>query len=566
MDDFEKTLKLGFIDEALQLIEEFETLLLDLEQDASSKETIDGVFRLIHNIKGSSKAVGFDNLGAFCHELETYMLDIKNGTKKTTKATINKLLLSKDIMTKTLMSYKSNLDAVIDLSSEISMFQHKDEEIVDKNEASTKGAEAIASSSVDANADLPVEESTEVIDIKNFQNKKRLHAVVGADESVRVNLKRVDHLINSVGELVVLQAVLREQVLSHSSIHSKLGRVSEDIGKIIKEVQDLSMSLRMVPAKTLIQKLQRICRDTASGLGKDVKFTIHGEDTEIDKTILELISDPLVHLVRNAVDHGIETPPEREEQGKSPQAELLLSISYEGGKLLISVKDNGRGLNRERILQKAKEKGLLKEGVELSTQQIQELIFAPGFSTKQQVTEVSGRGVGMDVVRTSVENLGGQIEISSEAGMGTEFVVRLPLTLAIIDGMVVRVSGQQFVLPLAQVAETFKVESGQIKEGQSHGLFCLRGKDFPVFDAKQMLHHSKNESQQGNIGILSHAGSFSFVVLVDDIVGQQQIVIKQMGYELSHLRGYVGSAILGDGKPALIMDLAELIEQERLGA
>lgn len=548
MDDFEKTLKLGFIDEALQLIEEFETLLLDLEKDTSSKETIDGVFRLIHNIKGSSKAVGFDNLGAFCHELETYMLDIKNGSKKTTKATINKLLLSKDIMTKTLMSYKSNLDVVIDLSSEISMFEKVDEDVVDTP------------------SEVPTEEPSEVIDIKNFQNKKRLHTVVGADESVRVNLKRVDHLINSVGELVVLQAVLREQVLSHSSIHSKLGRVSEDIGKIIKEVQDLSMSLRMVPAKTLIQKLQRICRDTASGLAKDVKFTIHGEDTEIDKTILELISDPLVHLVRNAVDHGIETPQEREKQGKSPQAELLLSISYEGGKLLISVKDNGCGLNRERILQKAKEKGLIKEGAELSAQQIQELIFAPGFSTKQQVTEVSGRGVGMDVVRTSVENLGGQIEISSEQGIGTEFIVRLPLTLAIIDGMVVRVSGQQFVLPLAQVAETFKVETDQIKEGQSHGLFCLRGKDFPVFDVKQILHRSKGESRQGNIGILSHAGSFSFVVLVDDIIGQQQIVIKQMGYELSHLRGYVGSAILGDGKPALIMDLAELIDQERLGA
>lgn len=549
MDEFEKTLKLGFIDEALQLIEEFETLLLELEQEPEKQQTIDGIFRLVHNIKGSSKAVGFESLGIFCHELETYMLDIKNGVKKVTKNVIDKLLFSKDVMTSTLYNHKSDLNKPVDLTEEVKMLKLED------------GSSAITSSSSETTT---VSENTDEAQIVNdgpvqFNAKKKVQITSNGDESVRVNLKRVDNIINAVGELVVLQSVLREQV-GQTGVGTKASRVTDDLGKIIKEVQDLSMSLRMVPAKTLVQKLQRICRDTSAGLDKDVRFVIQGEETEIDKTILDMISDPLVHLVRNAVDHGFETKDERSQTDKVQQCELILSISYEGGKLLIRVKDDGKGLDRERIQNKAVEKGIIKAGVTLSDQQIHELIFAPGFSTKQAVTEVSGRGVGMDVVKTSVEALGGQIEIKSQFKKGTEFIIQLPLTLAIIDGMVVRIGTSQYVMPLAQVSETFKVDASYVEKA-SGDLYCLRGKDFPMFNLSRML-NPKSGKFEGGIGILSHSGKFSFVALVEDIVGQQQIVIKQVGAELSDLRGYIGSAVLGDGKPALILDLAELVQKE----
>lgn len=551
MDEFEKTLKLGFIDEALQLIEEFETLLLELEQEPEKQQTIDGIFRLVHNIKGSSKAVGFESLGVFCHELETYMLDIKNGIKKVTKPVIDKLLFSKDVMTSTLYNHKSDLDKPVDLTEEVKMLKLDDGSAV----MSPVASEESSGEQTEVDLSVPTPEAP-----PQLNAKKKVQIVSNGDESVRVNLKRVDNLINAVGELVVLQSVLREQV-GQASTSTKATRVTDDLGKIIKEVQDLSMSLRMVPAKTLVQKLQRICRDTSAGLDKDVRFVIQGEETEIDKTILDMISDPLVHLVRNAIDHGFETKEERSQTEKNQQCELVLAISYEGGKLLIRVKDDGKGLDRERIQNKAIEKGIIKPGVVLSDQQIHELIFAPGFSTKQAVTEVSGRGVGMDVVKTSVEALGGQIEIKSQFKKGTEFSIQLPLTLAIIDGMVVRIGTSQYVMPLAQVSETFKVDASYVEKA-SGDLYCLRGKDFPMFNLSRML-NPKSGKFEGGIGILSHSGKFSFVALVEDIVGQQQIVIKQVGAELSDLRGYIGSAVLGDGKPALILDLAELVQKEQ---
>ncbi|MGZ3692380.1 MAG: chemotaxis protein CheA [Pseudobdellovibrio sp.] len=547
MDEFEKTLKLGFIEEALQLIGDFENLLLDLEKAPQNRETIDGVFRLVHNIKGSSKAVGFEGLGVFCHELETYMLEIKNGTKLVSKTVIDKLLFSKDVITTTLFNQKSDLDKTIDLAIQVA--QLKADEVAGVPHEEVRQPEESPSASVE-----PSGEPASAI------SKRKTGLTTSSDESIRVNLKRVDHLINAVGELVVLQAVLREQVMPAGTT-SKAYRVSEDLGKIIKEVQDLSMSLRMVPAKTLVQKLQRICRDTSTSLDKEVRFDIYGEDTEIDKTILDMISDPLVHLVRNAIDHGFETKEERARTAKASACELQLRISYEGGKLLIRIKDDGKGLDRDRITQKALEKGIIKPGATLSEQQINELIFAPGFSTKQNVTDVSGRGVGMDVVKTSVEALGGQIDIKTEPQKGTEFSIQLPLTLAIIDGMVVKIGSGQYVMPLAQVSETFRVEPHQL-DRTSGDLFCLRGKDFPVFNLTKIL-NPKSEKFNGGIGILSHSGRFSFVALVEDIVGQQQIVIKQMGPELSNLRGYVGSAVLGDGKPALILDLTELVEKEK---
>ncbi|MGE0634319.1 MAG: chemotaxis protein CheA, partial [Pseudobdellovibrionaceae bacterium] len=370
----------------------------------------------------------------------------------------------------------------------------------------------------------------------------------------------VDKLINAVGELVVLDSVVRQQNKMKAEL--EVHKTMEQMGKIIREVQDLSMSLRMVPVKPLIQKLQRICRDTSGDLGKSVDFVVKGEESEIDKTILDMISDPLVHLIRNGIDHGLEKPDDRTQAGKNVTGRLELSVGHEGGQLAFRIKDDGKGLDSQKIAAKAIEKKLIATADHLTESKIFELIFAPGFSTKSEVTEVSGRGVGMDVVKTCVNTLGGKIEIKSQVGMGTEFMISLPLTVAIIEGMVVDSGKNCFIVPFSQVSETLKIANEDLNKGNEAGaMLKLRGKIYPVFVMNDLLGGKKNEKLEGT-GLVIKSGKYEFIMLVDNVVGQQQIVVKQLGAELSGFRRYVGSGVLGDGKPALILDLLQLADEE----
>lgn len=525
MEDNE--IKICFLEEGEQVIEEMETLLLDLEQASDKKETFDGIFRTVHNVKGSARAVGFDALGAFCHELETYLLVYKNGEQEVTREVINRLLKSRDIIAAAFNVYKKDLNAVFDFNADF-------------------GAEGDDDVATEAGG------GPGLVVGKKASNSN--------DGSVRVNLQRVDKLINAVGELVVLDSVLRQQ--SIKAMEQTILKTVEQASKIIREVQDLSMSLRMVPVKPLVQKLQRISRDTSTAVEKSVDFRVVGEDLEIDKTILDSISDPLVHIVRNAIDHGIEAPEERATQGKPVAGFLELSFSQEGGKLVIRLKDDGKGLDQQRIVAKAIEKELIKTGEGMSEQQIFDLIFAPGFSTKAAVTEVSGRGVGMDVVRTSVEALSGQIEIASKIHKGTEFTISLPLTVAIMEGMVVKTTKENFIIPFTQVSETVKITDDGLKKGPESGtLLNLRGRYLPVYSLRELLGDKKAEKKNG-IGIIAKSSRVDFIVLVDDVVGQQQIVVKPLGAELAGYKRFIGSGVLGDGKPALILDLAQLADEE----
>ena len=340
------------------------------------------------------------------------------------------------------------------------------------------------------------------------------------------------------------------------------------MGKVTKEVQDISMSLRMVPLKQTFQKMQRIVRDTANMLDKRVNLVTQGEDTELDKTVLESISDPLVHLIRNACDHGIETPAERLSAGKSETGTVTLNAYHQSGKLVIEVKDNGGGINGNRLVQKAIEKGILAPGAELSPRDAIHLIFHPGFSTKAQVTEVSGRGVGMDVVKTNIEALQGEVEVETELGKGTTFKVILPLTLAIIDGMVIKNDGCRFVVPLAHVHETLKPRESDIHTTVGIGdVLHLRGENLPLYHLGKLLGRSASGSARSRdqIAMVVRYSNTPFAVLVDDILGQQQVVIKEVGREIQALKWMSGSAILGDGKPAIILELSELVKPVKKG-
>lgn len=339
------------------------------------------------------------------------------------------------------------------------------------------------------------------------------------------------------------------------------------LAKVTKEVQDISMGLRMVPLKQTFQKMQRIVRDTSSKLDKKINLKLMGEETEVDKTILENLGDPLVHLVRNSVDHGVETPQERLAAGKPEFGEIVLYAYHQSGTLMIEVRDDGAGLNPAKLTAKAIEKGILKPGTQLSDTEAYNLIFASGFSTKAVVSDVSGRGVGMDVVKTNIERLQGTIQIETVLGKGTCFKICLPLTLAIVDGMTIQCEKERYVIPLAHVHESVKPAQSDIHFVTGMGdVFSLRGENIPLYRLNDLLGRKATQSFSEMIAIVVRTGKSVFSVLVDDIIGQSQIVIKQLGQEHQNLQGFSGSAILGDGKPALILELAELVARYKPSA
>ncbi len=365
----------------------------------------------------------------------------------------------------------------------------------------------------------------------------------------------------SVGELVILQTVLQEQ--SQAGNPLAVRKTAQQLGKVTKEVQDISMGLRMIPLKQTFQKMQRIVRDTSTALGKKVQIELQGEETEVDKTVLENLADPLVHLIRNAVDHGIESTEERIKSGKPETGTVVLAAYQQSGSLVIEIRDNGGGINADRLRAKAVEKGILKPNTTMSDADAYNLIFHSGFSTKAQVTDVSGRGVGMDVVKTNIERLQGNIQLETELGKGTCFKIRLPLTLAIIDGMVIRLDDQRFVIPLTHIHECTRPGADDVSMVTGLGeVFLLRGENMPLFRLENLLGRRPKQlrppSESTAIVVKTNQKN-TFAVLVDEIVGQYQVVIKQLGLEHRNLRGYSGSAILGDGKPALILELNDLV-------
>ncbi|NDF13912.1 chemotaxis protein CheA [bacterium] len=585
MDDFEKELKTGFLEEASQLVSDTEQCFLALESNPGDAATLDKIFRLAHNLKGSSKAVGFEDIGVFTHRFESFLLQLKKGELAISSPVINLLLLCNDHIRSMVDTLRQDLDARIDSSElmaqiesasagaiaalEAPALSEKDEEVLEKatSESLQGGFEGEPeATSEEIELAKVVQESLEADPLQAIpQPPPRL--ATSPEESIRVSLGRLEKLLNSVGELVILQSVLREQAAGFNP--HLLRKTIHQMGKVTKEVQDISMSLRMVPLRQTFQKMQRIVRDTGNLLGKKVMLSTAGDDTELDKTVLEHISDPLVHLIRNACDHGIETPEKRIAAGKTETGFVALRAFHQSGKLVIEVKDDGGGIDGERLQQKAVEKGILKPGTRLSPQDAIQLIFHPGFSTKAQVTEVSGRGVGMDVVKTNIEALQGEVLVETELGKGTTFKVSLPLTLAIIDGMVVRNGACRFVVPLSHVHETLRPTSKEVHTATGLGeVLMLRGENLPLYRLSQLFGQKRTEQQDAReqIAMVIRYTGQPFAVMVDDVLGQQQVVIKEVGPEIQSLRWMSGSAILGDGKPAIILEMNELVKPAKRGA
>lgn len=587
MNDFEKELKECFLEEAAQMLADAERCFLALEGQPDDIGIVDQLFRLAHNLKGSGNAVGFRDLGAFTHSLESLLLKIKNRQLQVTKAIIDLLLKCNDHLQEWLSALRKDLGAVVDSASLITEIKSHGEATGSRIQSTISPAAQQPSGDVEnqtsnstplmqdnesSHPSSSLKESltsppqTMTAAGRSAVQPKPVPAShsspsSGGDESIRVNLSRLDKLLNCVGELVILHSVLKEQ--TNDAGLSALRKTIIQLGKATKSVQDVSMSLRMVPVKQAFQKMQRIVRDTSASLNKLVTLRTEGENTEVDKTMLEALSDPLVHLVRNAVDHGIESMEGRLDAGKSAEGLITLRAYHRGGNLVIEIRDDGAGLNPEKLRAKAVEKGILGTDSRLADAEAYQLIFAPGFSTKTEVTDISGRGVGMDVVKTNIDAIHGDIEIETEIGKGTCFRVTLPLTLAIIDGMIVRSQAGRFVVPLAHVHETIRPSESDVHHVTGIGrVFSLRGENLPLYYLDNLLRKPTKTPPVGHsTAIVVRGQRRSFAVMVDDIVGQAQVVIKQLGIEHRNLKGFSGSAILGDGRPALILELEDLSQR-----
>jgi len=386
-------------------------------------------------------------------------------------------------------------------------------------------------------------------------------------ETLRVDLAKVDNLVDLMGELVIVQSQVRQNRKIEDLADQKLERDLGHMGRITSELQKISMSLRMVPIGTTFRKMVRLVRDLSHKMGKEVKLHLEGEDTEIDRSMVDSIYDPLVHLVRNAVDHGLETPEERRSREKSPTGNLWLRAYHRGGDIIIEIEDDGQGLDREAILAKARERGLVPPEETPSPERIDHLIFEPGFSTAQTVTNVSGRGVGMDVVKETVNRLRGKIDISSRPDKGCRLYLRLPLTLAIIDGMVVRVGKERYILPTVGVQETLRPEREDCFTVQGQGeLIRVRSQLMPLVRLHRILGASEGavHPSEALVMVVEHEAE-KRALLVDDILGKQEIVIKSLGYLFQEREGLAGGTILGDGRVGLILDLAGLFRLENGG-
>lgn len=606
MDEFEKEVKTDFLFEATQLLNDAEQAFLALEGNKNDPELMNEIFRLAHNLKGTSRAVGFGDVAEFTHEWENLILKIKEGKIEITDSIVSLLLECNDHVSVMIKMLTMDMDSKFDskeiiakihmalegkyvaenagsaaetsfVSDEIShedipssdMFveetiAQEDEAVLHSFENNLHVIGKVEDKEEKAKSFFPSEHKEEMAAAKDVvKEDKKVHENKGKgpaveDDNIRVSLSRVEKLNNVVGELVIMQTVLnqhRDEVKNPLMLKSL-----SQLSKLSKEIQSISMSLRMIPLKQTFQKMQRIVRDTSKALNKKVHLELIGDETEIDKTVLEHLSDPLVHIVRNAVDHGLESTEGRTRSGKSEEGRVTLKAYHEGNNLVIEIKDDGKGIDPKIIREKAIEKKVISPTTHLSDDELVNLIFHPGFSTKSEVSEISGRGVGMDVVKTNIEKLSGEVKITTAVGKGSTFRVVLPLTLAIIEGMVTRIGEERYIIPLAQIYESLSPTKETLHHVNGVGeCLNIRGQVLPLMRVSKAIgRQGSDRPATEQIAIIVNSEERNFAVLVDDITHQQQVVIKKLGSEIRNQKGFMGSSILGDGRPAFILDLIEL--------
>ncbi|HCV42263.1 MAG TPA: chemotaxis protein CheA [Bacteroidetes bacterium] len=562
----------SFIVETREIMERLGQELLELEKRPMDSELHNSIFRAVHTIKGTSSFLGFEQLTTLAHRCEDVLNKIRKKELTVTSKGMDILVEAYDLLKALLQMIEDKSAEKLDLTN-----------ILAKLEVMARG---VASESVEVptvQAPTVEGEYSPAVEPVGEQGAKpqppepvsaqsssspTAHAKV-VDSTIRVDVTRLDSLMNLVGELVLgrnrlsqIAFQLGEQYEGVTATKD-LVETSSQIDFITTELQMAVMKTRMVPIAKVFNKLPRLIRDLCKEMGKEIDLQVSGEETELDKSIIEELNDPLVHIIRNAADHGVELPEERKKNGKSEKGTVIVKAEHVGNHIVISILDDGKGMDPEKLKQKGIEKGLITEAQarEMSRREAFNLIFAPGFSTAAKVTNVSGRGVGMDVVRTNISKLKGIVEIESETGIGSTFVIKLPLTLAIIQGLLVEASNEIFSIPLGSVLEVVRARQAEIATVNGHEVIRLRNTVLPLARIADVLGSTAGAAaDEWRYIVVVGLAERRLGVVVDSLLGQKEVVIKSLGDYLGKVPGIAGSTILGDGRVIMIVDVGEFMK------
>ncbi len=589
-DEEDKELLLSFVAEALEHLESIEINTLLLEDDPQNLDTLNAVFRPFHTIKGVSGFLNLKDINHLSHQLENLLDKARSGEIVIGGMATDVILAGVDLLTQMITESQNAINenrprrpfAMQDLIDRIGRVlsdssaeappAQEEKRVPPLGEVLVEDGvvepEQVAKA-LDKQKERPEKPLGELLvhtgaagpgEVADAVKKQKTIAGPSAGvavQEVKIDTAKLDNLLDMVGELVIAQSMVQANPKVQAINDRKLASDMGQLARITSELQKSTMSMRMVPIKQTFQRMVRVVRDTAKKQGKKVRLELEGEGTEIDRNMVEKFYDPLVHMVRNSVDHGIEPPDERREIGKPPEGLVVLAAYHQGGNVCIEIRDDGKGLDRDKILSKAIERGLADESDSLSDEEIFSFIFHPGFSTADQVTDISGRGVGMDVVQKTIDSLRGKVSVKSSRGQGTTLTIALPLTLAIIDGMVVQVGNERFILPTVSVLESLRPTKEDYSTVKGRGeMIMIRGNLLPLIRLDEIVNVQAEHKDpwEGLVVVVEHHGSRR-CLMVDHLIGRQEVVIKSLGEHLKMVKVVAGGAIMGDGRVGLILDI-----------
>ncbi|MFK7871977.1 MAG: chemotaxis protein CheA [Oligoflexales bacterium] len=592
-DDLLRELKQTFLDELSDLLESMEEAFMRLEKNQDDKDCVNELFRLFHNAKGSGKTVGLTDLSQCAHAAENILSQIRADEMKITPDIIDGLIHTVDHLRNYQQQARNNVEAdthhLTTHTQKLEYLLHNPQvEGSEDTEHSTTSSERSHDVKQSSGDDYRQEESSDSEPPPPYLEQPSAMiqpTTVTADELIKIPLRKIDELLNLFGEQVILQSSLDHILEGDISDQEEFVRKTAlSLKKITQDLQYTMVSLRMVTIKPLFNRMERTVRDISKMTGKEIDFIKKGETAELDKTIADALIDPLTHMIRNAVDHGIESAEDRVEKGKDPIGKVSLTAQRNGGSFEIIVEDDGGGLNREGILRKAQKLGIIKgSGEELSDEKVFSFIFASGFSTREEATEISGRGVGMDVVNQKIIALKGHCKIFSKKDKGTCFIIRLPLSLAMFNGTIISISGEKYVVPNSDFNEAISINEDCYQKDEN--IIRLQDRILKVIDLKDILVtkrmdvtpkkekkrnkaevidveeiKTKKKKSTKKLALITRYEQNEYALFVNEILSQEQIVLKQLGPEFRQVKSSSGGTILGDGKVALVLDLNSVVK------
>lgn len=565
-----------FISEAEDNLNNIEVSLIELEQDPGNTDIINDIFRPFHTIKGVSGFLSLDKINRLSHATENLLDSARSGDFIINHSATDAILESVDLLKQLIDCVKQGLaggyrqeDGHIDV--ELLRDKLKKLQIsLTKEEKEPLGEILVR------RQDLSEQDIDDALEIQKMHPEKKFGEILiedkkiapvqiasalmeqstvkkRVDSQVKVSTRKLDDLVDYAGELVIAQSMLRQQTMRNSA----LSQTVSQLGQIVNNMQNIAMSMRMIPIKATFMKMIRLVRDLSRKSGKQINLFMTGEETEIDRNVVDALYEPMVHMIRNACDHGIESLQERAEKGKPDQGNINLRAYHKGGNIVIEIEDDGKGLDREKILKKATATGLITGEEQMTDAQVFNLILSPGFSTANQITDISGRGVGMDVVKEGIEKFRGHLNIESEKGVGSRFIIGLPLTLAIIDGMLVRVDDEKYVIPTTTIQKAFRPGPGEYFTVEGKGEMVKdRGNLVPLIRLNEIYETSnKSKSVEQSLVVVVESKEQRHALLIDELLGKDEYVIKNLGGNMDDIPGIAGGAILADGKVGLILDV-----------